>query len=275
MALKGLICAGGEATRLGELTQITNKHLLPVGEWPMIYYALELFQLAGVTEVLIITGHHHGGDFMRLLGDGKRRRRDNGERLFDLDLTYKVQTSPGGIAQVVGMAEQFAAGGKIVVCLADNVFQYAPLDAIWRFAEEQTSGAMVFVKDVPDPERFGVAVFDAEGKLTDVVEKPGRVDLRFDRPPSAYAITGLYCYDADVYDIVRSLKPSSRGELEISDVNRTYIARGDMTYEVVSGWWKDAGTPKGLTELGLLVERDGANRVAPETRLQGPRLPRR
>lgn len=274
MALKGLICAGGEATRLGELTQITNKHLLPVGRWPMVYYALELLQMASINEVLIVTGHHHGGDFMRLLGDGQKRGRADDHLLFDLDLTYKVQTHPGGIAQVVGMAERFAAGDKLVVCLADNIFQYAPLDGIMRFDKEQATGAKIFLKEVPDPERFGVPVFN-NGRLVDIAEKPGTVDLRFTEPPSPYAIPGLYCYDPDVYDIVRSLKPSLRGELEIADVNRAYIERGNMTYEIIRGWWRDAGTHAALSEIGTLVNDGGANLVdVDRTPHKGPSFPR-
>src|SRR2546421_5853021 len=158
--MKGLVCAGGEATRLGELTRVTNKHLLPVGRWPMVYYPLQLLQLAGIREVLLVTGQQHAGDFIDLLGDGRVRSRGSDELLFDLDISYKVQTEAGGIAQVVGMAEGFAAGEQLVVCLGDNIFEHSHAAEIkaWR------NGAMVFVKNVPDPENFGVIAYDADGR---------------------------------------------------------------------------------------------------------------
>ncbi len=261
MAVKGLVCAGGEATRLGELTHITNKHLLPVGQWPMVYYSLELLQRAGIREVLVVTGQQHGGDFIRLLGDGRKRTRAGGELLFDLDLTYKVQTEAGGIAQVVAMAERFAAGDKLVVCLGDNIFQYAEVAAIRDFIDHQPAGARIFLKEVPDPERFGVPVFDDEGRIVDLVEKPVLLDKRFTEPPSRHAVVGLYCYDPDVYDIIRGLERSERGEYEITDVNRTYIQRGTMTYHEVTGWWKDAGTHEALSQIGNLIDQTGANLV--------------
>lgn len=258
---KGLICAGGEATRLGELTKITNKHLLPVGEWPMVYYSLQLLQAAGITEVLVVTGQHHAGDFIDLLGDGVTRTRE-GDPLFDLDLTYKVQTQPGGIAQVVAMAERFAAGEKLVVCLGDNIFEYAEVDAIRSFVDDQATGAKIFLKEVPDPERFGVPIFDADDRVVDLVEKPVMLDKRFTEAPSNYAVVGLYCYDASVFDIIRTLKPSARGEYEITDVNKAYIERGDLTYDFVRGWWKDAGTFEALSDIGELIASTGANKVA-------------
>ena len=159
--LKGLIAAGGEATRLEELTRVANKHLLPVGRWPMIYYPLQLLQLAGVEEVLIVTGQGHAGQLIDLLGDGRLVTRRGRQPLFDLDLTYKVQTHAGGIAQVVGMAETFAGGDRLVVCLGDNLFEYAPAAAFRRFAASD-AGALIFVKNVPDPERFGVVVYGGD-----------------------------------------------------------------------------------------------------------------
>jgi glucose-1-phosphate thymidylyltransferase len=259
VGVKGLVCAGGEATRLGELTHITNKHLLPVGRWPMVYYPLELLQRAGVREVLVVTGQRHGGDFIRLLGDGRRRSRDGDEQLFDLDLTYKVQTSAGGIAQVVSMAESFAGDDRLVVVLGDNIFQYAEVPAIRRFVEQQPSGAKIFLKEVPDPERFGVPVFDEGGRIVEIVEKPGLLDRRFSEPPSRYAVVGLYCYDPDVFEIIRGLEPSERGEYEITDVNRAYVERGDLSYDFVSGWWRDAGTHEALSQIGQLIDETGAN----------------
>src|SRR3954465_8692198 len=167
--MKGLICAGGTATRLQELTRVTNKHLLPVGRWPMVYYPLQLLQQVGVHEVLLVTGKQHAGDFIDLLGDGRLRARSTEEMLFDLDLTYKVQVEPGGIAQVVGMARDFAAGDKLVVCLGDNIFEHAQTDAIRGWED----GALVFVKEVPDPESFGVIVYDDDGNVSDLAEKAG------------------------------------------------------------------------------------------------------
>jgi glucose-1-phosphate thymidylyltransferase len=258
--LKGLIAAGGEATRLQELTRVANKHLLPVGKWPMIYYPLQLLQLAGVREVLIITGQGHAGQLIDLLGDGRMNERGTDRPLFDLDLTYKVQVEAGGIAQVVGMAESFAAGDPIVVCLGDNLFEYAEVSAIRRFAEDD-AGALIFVKEVPDPERFGVVVYDDDGRVADLVEKAGTVDLRYERPPTSDAVVGLYCYDASVYDVIRGLRPSARGELEITDVNRAYAQQGRLEVHRVSGWWHDAGTHAALAAIGALVEDSGANRV--------------
>jgi glucose-1-phosphate thymidylyltransferase len=243
---KGLIAAGGEATRLGELTRVANKHLLPVGRWPMIYYPLQLMQLLGIREVLIVTGQGHAGQLIDLLGDGQLPERGTDAPLFDLDLTYKVQTEPGGIAQVVGMAEGFAGEGRLVVCLGDNLFEYAEVEAVRSWADSG-EGALIFVKEVPDPERFGVVVYGNEGRVTDVVEKAGVVDRR---------------YDAGVYDLVRGLEPSSRGEFEITDVNRAYAEQGRLTARRVSGWWHDAGTHEALAELGALVEETGANKPA-------------
>ena len=260
MSVKGLIAAGGEATRLGELTRVVNKHLLPVGGWPMIYYPLQLLQLAGVHEVMVVTGQGHAGQLIDLLGDGRLARRGGEEPLFDLQLTYKVQVEAGGIAQVVGMAESFAGDDKLVVCLGDNIFEYAEVAAIRSFVDG-ADGAAVFVKDVPDPERFGVVVYGEDGRVTDVVEKAGVVDLRYDAPPSSDAVVGLYCYSPDVFDLIRDLRPSSRGELEITDVNRSYAEAGTLACHRVTGWWEDAGTQESLPEIGALIGRTGVNKV--------------
>jgi glucose-1-phosphate thymidylyltransferase len=254
---KGLICAGGEATRLGELTRVANKHLLPVGRWPMIYYPLQLLELCGIREVLVVTGQGHAGQLIDLLGDGRLTERGSDTPLFDLDLTYKVQTEPGGIAQVVGMARDFAAGDRLVVCLGDNIFEYAQRRAI----AEWQSGALVFVKDVPDPEHFGVVVYDGDGRVTDIVEKAGVVDTRYAEPPSSDAVVGLYCYPPDVFEIIDGLEPSSRGEFEISDVNRVYAGRGELGVRRVEGWWHDGGKHWGdLAEVGRLIEETGVNK---------------
>ena len=255
--MKGLIAAGGNATRLEELTRVTNKHLLPVGRWPMVYYPLQLLQRAGVREVLIVTGQQHAGQFIDLLGNGRVETR-SGEHLFDLDLAYKVQVEAGGIAQVVGMARAFAAGEQLVVCLGDNIFEYAQAEAISSWQD----GAMVFAKDVPDPENFGVVVYDDDGNVSDIVEKAGVVDMRYDAPPSHDAVVGLYCYAPDVFDLIRGLEPSSRGELEITDVNRHYAENGTLACHRVTGWWEDAGTQESLAEIGALIQQTGVNKLA-------------
>ena len=254
--MKGLIAAGGNATRLEELTRVTNKHLLPVGRWPMVYYPLQLLQRAGVREVLIVTGQQHAGQFIDLLGNGRVETR-SGEHLFDLDLAYKVQVEAGGIAQVVGMARAFAAGEQLVVCLGDNILEYAQAEAISSWQE----GAMVFAKDVPDPENFGVVVYDDDGNVSDIVEKAGVVDMRYDKPPSNDAVVGLYCYPPDVFDIIDGLAPSNRGELEITDVNRVYAQRGDLAVRRVEGWWHDGGKHwADLADIGRRIEETGANK---------------
>jgi glucose-1-phosphate thymidylyltransferase len=255
--VKGLIAAGGSATRLEELTRVTNKHLLPVGRWPMVYYPLQLLQRVGVREVLLVTGQQHAGQFIDLLGDGRVRSRGSDELLFDLSLTYKVQTEPGGIAQVVGMARDFAGGDQLVVCLGDNIFEHAHADAIRAWDD----GALVFVKDVPDPENFGVVVYGEDRQVTDIVEKAGRVDTRYDAPPSSDAVVGLYGYPPDVFDIIETLEPSNRGELEITDVNRVYAQSGRLRVQPVEGWWHDGGKHWGdLAEVGRLIEQTGANK---------------
>jgi glucose-1-phosphate thymidylyltransferase len=255
--VKGLIAAGGSATRLEELTRVTNKHLLPVGRWPMVYYPLQLLQQVGVREVLLITGQQHAGQFIDLLGNGRVQARASHDVLFDLDLTYKVQTEPGGIAQVVGMARDFAGDDQLVVCLGDNIFEHAQADAIRSWND----GALVFVKDVPDPENFGVVVYGDDGSVTDIVEKAGRVDTRYDAPPSSDAVVGLYCYPPDVHEIIDTLLPSNRGELEITDVNRVYAQSGRLDVRRVEGWWHDGGKHwADLADVGRLIEQTGCNK---------------
>jgi glucose-1-phosphate thymidylyltransferase len=255
--VKGLICAGGSATRLEELTRVANKHLLPVGRWPMVYYPLQLLQRLGVRDVLLVTGQHHAGQFIDLLGDGRVQARGTDELLFDLDLTYKVQVEPGGIAQVVGMAREFAGSDPLVVCLGDNIFEHAQAGAIRAWED----GALVFVKEVPDPENFGVLAYGDNGTVTDIVEKAGRVDTRYASPPSSDAVVGLYCYPPDVFELIERLEPSSRGELEITDVNRVYAEQGRLSVERVQGWWHDGGKHWGdLAEVGRLIEQTGANK---------------
>jgi len=255
--VKGLIAAGGKATRLAELTRVTNKHLLPVGAWPMVYYPLQLLQRVGVREVLLVTSQNHAGDFIDLLGNGYVESRNGGEVLFDVDLSYKVQTEAGGIAQVVGMAREFAAGDKLVVCLGDNIFEHCQSDAIRAWGD----GALVFAKEVPDPQNFGVVAYDEDGRVADIVEKAGVVDMRYDTPPSSDAIVGLYCFPPDVFDIIDTLAPSNRGELEITDVNRVYAERGQLSVRPVEGWWHDGGKWWGdLADVGRLIAQTGANK---------------
>jgi glucose-1-phosphate thymidylyltransferase len=257
---KGLICAGGEATRLGELTRVTNKHLLPVGSWPMIYYPLQLLQLAGISDVLLVTGKGHAGQMIDLLGDGRLAPRGGGDPILELDLTYKVQTEPGGIAQVVGMARDFAGGAPLVVVLGDNIFEFSQSDSLQEWAESP-GRARIFVKEVTDPENFGVVVYDEQGGVADIVEKAGVVDTRYDAPPTAHAVVGLYCYPPDVFDVIATLAPSSRGELEITDVNRHYALARRLDASEVAGWWEDAGKHwQHLSEIGRRIEETGANK---------------
>ncbi len=257
--MKGLVCAGGEATRLGELTRVANKHLLPVGRWPMIYYPLQLLERAGIESVLVVTGKGHAGQMIDLLGDGRLSERGSAAPLLSLDATYKVQTQPGGIAQVVGMASDFARGEKLVVVLGDNIFERSQAASIAAWAAGGDR-AQIFVKSVPDPENFGVVVYDGDGRVTDIVEKAGVVDTRYDAPPTDEAVVGLYCFPPDVFDVIARLEPSSRGELEITDVNRHYAQEGRLDVVRVDGWWEDAGKHwQHLAEIGRLVEETGAN----------------
>lgn len=223
----------------------------------MVYYPLQLLQRVGVTDVLIITGQQHAGDFIDLLGNGRVRARGTDEPLFDLDLSYKVQVEPGGIAQVVGMAESFAGGDSLVVCLGDNIFENAQAAAIGAW----TDGALVFAKEVADPVNFGVVAYDESGGVADIVEKAGVVDMRYPAPPSNDAVVGLYCYPPDVYDIIRTLRPSGRGELEITDVNREYARRGQLQVNRVEGWWHDGGKHwADLADIGRKIEETGVNK---------------
>jgi glucose-1-phosphate thymidylyltransferase len=225
----------------------------------MIYYPLQLLERAGAREVLVVTGKGHAGQMIDLLGDGRLTARGTEEPLLDLDLTYKVQTEAGGIAQVVGMARDFAAGGPLVVVLGDNIFEQSHGGDISGWGAD-AGGALIFVKEVPDPESFGVVVYGDDGRVTDIVEKAGAVDTRYERPPTNDAVVGLYCYPPDVFDVIGDLQPSSRGELEITDVNRHYAAVGRLDAVKVRGWWEDAGKHwHHLAEIGRLVDETGAN----------------
>lgn len=224
--MKGLIIAGGEGTRLRPLTYITNKSLLPVYNQPLLYYPLKTLIKAGIKDILIVSGKGHAGQILNLLGSGK----DLGVRI-----AYEVQEQPGGIAQVLGMAEEFADGERIMAILGDNI--YEDIDGITQAASDfaaQDKGAKIFLKEVSDPERFGVA--DIKGDLIMGIEEKPKA------PKSNWAVTGLYMYDNQVFDIVRGLKPSARGELEITDVNNAYIEQGSLSYQKLNGEWIDAGT---------------------------------
>jgi glucose-1-phosphate thymidylyltransferase len=226
----------------------------------MIYYPLQLLQLAGIRDVLVVTGKGHAGQMIDLLGDGRLAPRGGGDPILDLDLTYKVQTEPGGIAQVVGMARDFAGGAPLVVVLGDNIFEQAQSDAIREWAEDG-SRARIFVKEVSDPESFGVVLYDEDGAVVDIVEKAGVVDTRYEAPPSSHAVVGLYCYPPDVYDVIARLEPSSRGELEITDVNRHYAQLGRLDAREVEGWWEDAGKHwQHLADIGKRIDETGANK---------------
>jgi glucose-1-phosphate thymidylyltransferase len=242
--MKGVILAGGLGTRLFPLTKITNKHLLPVYDKPMIYYPIEALVNAHIDEVLLVTGGNNAGDFLRLIGNGK------GLRLRHIEYTY--QEGEGGIAEALGLAEEFADSGKICVVLGDNIIEKSIAKAVLDF-KDQREGAKIILKEVPDPERFGVPVF-ADDKIVAIEEKPHI-------PQSSYAVIGIYMYDSRVFDIIRTLKPSQRGELEITDVNNEYIAQGNLTYEILAGWWTDAGTFGSLRTATNLVAETGANNI--------------
>jgi glucose-1-phosphate thymidylyltransferase len=207
-----------------------------------------------------VTGKGHAGQMIDLLGDGRLAPRGGGDPILELDLTYKVQTEPGGIAQVVGMAEDFASGVPLVVVLGDNIFEYAQSSKLRDWADDGTR-ARIFVKEVDDPQSFGVVLYDADGQVSDIVEKAGVVDTRFETPPSRHAVVGLYCYPPDVFDVIATLTPSARGELEITDVNRHYALAGRLDTSEVEGWWEDAGKHwQHLADIGHRIEQTGANK---------------
>jgi len=248
--MKGIILAGGLGSRLAPLTRITNKHLLPVHNKPMIYYPIETLITAGITDIMVVTGGNHAGDFLRLMGNGK----DFGLK----HLNYTYQDGEGGIADALSLAEYFADGEPVCVVLGDNIIERNIIKAVRDF-EKQGKGAKIMLKEVPDPERFGVAEI-SDGRLVNIVEKPKS-------PRSNLAVIGIYLYDATVFDIVKTLKPSERGELEITDVNNAYVRNGTMTWEMLDGWWTDAGTFESLLRASVLVSQTGANNVAPGERI--------
>jgi glucose-1-phosphate thymidylyltransferase len=231
--MKGIILAGGTGSRLYPLTKVTNKHLLPVGNKPMIYYPIEKLTEVGIDEILIVTGTEHMGDVVTLLGSGKE---------FGCRFTYKVQDEAGGIAQALGLAENFAGGEPMTVILGDNVFQTSLKKAVEDYPG---TGAQILLKEVHDPERFGVAEVE-DDKIIGIEEKP-------ENPKSNLAVTGVYMYDAKVFDYIRELEPSGRGELEITDVNNRYISQEAMRFSLMEGWWTDAGTPESYKRANELL----------------------
>ncbi len=242
--MKGVILAGGLGSRLYPLTKVTNKHLLPVYDKPMIYYPIQTLINGGIDDILIVTGGNSAGDFLKLLGNGKE---------FGLrHINYTYQEGEGGIAEALRLAEFFASGEKICVVLGDNIIEKNIRGAAEAF-RKQKGGAKILLKEVPDPHRFGVAEMRGD-RIVSVEEKPKN-------PKSNHAVIGIYFYDSAVFDIIKTLKPSGRGELEITDVNNRYIEEGLMTYGVLEGWWTDAGTFESLLRANVLVAETGANKI--------------
>ncbi len=235
--MKGVILAGGLGTRLRPMTDVTNKHLLPVYDRPMIYYPIQCLVDSGIDDILIVTGGEHAGDFLKLLKDGRH--------LGVKHLEYAYQEGEGGIAAALKLAEEFAEGGKICVLLGDNLIQGSIRQHAADF-QSQPTGAKLLLKEVGDAHRFGVVQFDEANRIVQIIEKP-------QDPPSRFVVTGIYFYDTDVFDICRRLKPSARGELEITDVNNAYLDRGDLTHSILEGWWTDAGTIESLYRATQLV----------------------
>ncbi len=233
--MKGVILAGGTGSRLYPLTKVTNKHLLPVYDKPMIYYPMETLINAGIKDIMIVSGRGHAGHFLELLGSGV----DHG-----LHFTYEIQETAGGIAQALYLAKDFVDGDSVTVVLGDNIFQ----DNIKKDVENFNTGAKIFIKEVTDAHRFGVAELKGE-KVIGIEEKPKE-------PKSNFAVTGLYIYDSNVFDVIKTLSPSGRGELEITDVNNYYINKGSMDYGVIEGFWSDAGTFESLLRAGMLVKQN-------------------
>jgi glucose-1-phosphate thymidylyltransferase len=256
--MKGIILAGGLGTRLLPLTKITNKHLLPIYNKPMIFYPIQTLINAGIRDILIVTGGNNAGDFLKLIGNGKE---------FGLEhVNYTYQEGEGGIAQALGLAEFFADKDKIVVVLGDNIIEMNIKRQVEAFAK-QKKGAKILLKKVHDPQRFGVPVFskiagerdskrggEEDNKIIKIEEKPKE-------PKSEYAVTGIYMYDSRVFDIIKTLKPSGRGELEITDVNNDYIEKGEMTWDILDGWWTDAGTFESLLSASKMAAETGANKM--------------
>ncbi|MEX0684619.1 MAG: sugar phosphate nucleotidyltransferase [Balneolales bacterium] len=233
--MKGIVLAGGTGSRLYPLTKVTNKHLLPIGNKPMIYYPIEKMLDAGINEILIVTGTDHMGDVVNLLGSGKE---------FGCRFTYKVQDEAGGIAQALGLAQNFVGNDSMLVILGDNIFNDSLNDAVKKYI----GGAHIMIKEVEDPTRYGVAEIKGD-KIVGIEEKPVQ-------PKSSFCVTGIYMFDNEVFNHIRKLKPSGRGELEITDVNNFYIKENMMRYSVLNGWWTDAGTPESYRMANELIYRN-------------------
>ncbi|WP_322906584.1 sugar phosphate nucleotidyltransferase [Paenibacillus sp. SGZ-1009] len=234
--MKGIILAGGTGTRLYPLTKVTNKHLLPVGKYPMIFHPIFKLKQAGIYDILIVTGKEHMGDVVNLLGSGKE---------MGITFTYKVQDEAGGIAEALDLAEHFVNGDQMVVILGDNVFE----DDITPFVQNfnnQSVGAKLLLQQVEDPQRYGVAELDQD-RIISIDEKP-------QQPKSDYAVTGIYMFDSQVFDMIKTLTPSGRGELEITDVNNMYIQRSQLSFDILTGWWTDAGTHASLAKANELAQ---------------------
>jgi glucose-1-phosphate thymidylyltransferase len=245
--MKGIILAGGTGSRLYPLTRVTNKHLLPIYDRPMVFYPIQTLVNAGISDILLVTGGQSAGEFLRLLGDGK----DFGLK----HINYTYQEGEGGIADALRLAEHFADGQPICVVLGDNVIEMNVIAARDRFEQEGCRGCHILLKEVPDPQRFGVPVFEDE-RIIRIEEKPKE-------PKSPYAVVGIYMYDRRVFDYIHSLRPSARGEFEITDVNNLYLTAGELSYSVLQGWWTDAGTFESLLRANNLVASTGANKVGP------------
>jgi glucose-1-phosphate thymidylyltransferase len=242
--IKGVVLAGGTGSRLHPLTRVTNKHLLPIYDRPMVYYPIQTLVNAGMTDILLVTGGRNAGDFLRLLGNG----RDFGLR----HINYTYQEGEGGIADALRLAEHFGDGQPICVILGDNIIENNIVAACEKFMRDPRGGHII-LKEVPDPQRFGVPVFDGD-RLVRIEEKP-------EHPKSRFAVTGIYMYDGSVFDRIRKLKPSARGEFEITDINNRYLEDGCLSYSVLDGWWTDAGTFESLLRASNLVAQGGANKI--------------
>jgi len=246
--VKGVILAGGTGSRLHPLTRITNKHLLPIFDRPMVTYAIEALVGAGVTEMMVVTGGTHAGEFLRLLGNGHEWGIDR--------LLYAYQEKPGGIAEALGLAQRFVEGDRVIVVLGDNIVEHSIRSCVERF-QRQEKGARILLAEIENPEHLqhlGVPAFDGDRRLVKVVEKPSA-------PPSNYAVTGIYLYPASVFEVIPGLTPSGRGELEITDVNNWFISEGIMEYEVLTGFWGDAGESiDAYYAVNDFVRRHGANK---------------
>ncbi|NOU73884.1 NTP transferase domain-containing protein [Paenibacillus sp. LMG 31458] len=234
--MKGIILAGGTGSRLYPLTKVTNKHLLPVGKYPMIFHSVAKLKQADINDILIVTGKEHMGDVVNLLGSGRE---------MGVTFTYKVQDEAGGIAQALDLAEHFVGNDQMVVILGDNVFEESIVPFVDNF-RVQRNGAKILIQEVQDPQRYGVPELQGE-KIISIEEKPKQ-------PKSNYAVTGIYMYDSSVFEIVKTLKPSGRGELEITDVNNAYIEKNELTYDILQGWWTDAGTHPSLAKANELAK---------------------